>query len=276
MKRALQLFGIVCVALVLTAGPASAQRNRGDRDLEQQRQRWSQKSRQEREVLMRRYQELQRLSPDERQKLMERAQRFEKMQKSLRDTAPEDLRKEIDSLEPSGRERRWREHTVKRSREMGRELRESMSPELRRRLETASPEERQRMLEQFGRKQEEMSSRAIREMGRVLGLPREEIRKMEALPVEQRLQVMMGLKRKLMTKRIEASGLPQGLDEATWQRMQKLSDEEFLQRMRTIVPMRGRGDRRRDWRQRGQRRSDRTEDFSRNRRRDGRFQERDR
>jgi hypothetical protein len=271
---------------VLTLGFATvraASAQRGDHgphteEMERRRERWNHMSEEERELMQRRFREFQELSPEERRELMERAQRLEHIQRSLRETAPEELRQEIDALEPERRERRWREHGFERTREMGRHLRENMPPELRRRLEAAPPEQRHEMFETFMRNDEGRGRRAIHWMGRKLGLAAEEIERMEELPLEEQLRVMMELKRRLIVSRVEEYGLPAELDEATWERMQTLPDEEFLNQMHATCPSgterwskdrgarhdRGnRGDRG-DWRER-------REDFSRNRDRDQRF-----
>ena len=85
----------------------------------------------------------------------------------------------------------------------------------------------------------------------------------EAAPPTERHRVMMGLKRRLLVRRIERYGLPAGLDATIWKRMQRMPDEEFLRHMRAIDsfgPDRGPD----DWR-------DRREDFAGNRRRSRRF-----
>jgi len=208
MKRGNLLSGLVAGVILVAASTPTAQR----RDIDQQRQRWEQKTDAEREVLKQRFRELQELSPEDRRRLMERARRIEGIQKSLRATAPEALKKEIDALDPDRRERRWREHTFQRSRELGRHLRESMPAEFRRKLEAAPPEERQQLFEHFMRNSEELSRRAIHGMGRGLGLSRDEIRRLESLPLEERFRAVMKLRRQMLVKRIERYGLPPGLD----------------------------------------------------------------
>jgi len=287
--RTVSLFALFVLFLGFTAVPAASaqRRDRGQeieeptREMERRRERWNRMSEEERQVLQQRFRQLQELSSEERHQLMERAQRLEGIQRSLRETAPDELRREIDALDPERRERRWREHGFERTREMGRHLRERMPRELRRRLEEARPEERHELFESFMRNDPERCGRAIHWMGRELGVAREEIERMEGLPLEERFRAMTALKRKQIVSFVEASGLPPELDEATWEGMQTLSDEEFLRQMRAICPsgperrFRERDDRReRPERHRSPRFHERTEDNSRNRKRGQRFQER--
>lgn len=264
--RSASLLALLVLLFGFAAVPtASAQRGTQDGEMQRRRERWNRMSEEERRVMQQRFRKLQELTPEQRRQLEERAERLEGIMKSLRETAPDELREEIESLEPERRERRWREHGFERTREMGRHLREKMPPDLRRRLESARPEQRHEMFERFVREDQGRSGRAIRWMGRKLGLAREEVERLEQLSREEQRPEVMGLQRRLIVSRVGEHGLPPGLDAVTWAEMQSMSDEEFLRRMRASSSSG------QDRRPRERREHRRREDFSRNRARDGRF-----
>jgi hypothetical protein len=211
--------------------------------LEELRSRWAQKSAEERRILRRRFEELKAMGPEERLRLLERVRRLRALESRLGqgDAEPQDPREHgprAGAPPPFGGPGPAPGVVpFPRCREFGRSLREVLSPEMRRRLEEAPPGERWRVLEHLRRREREHHSRnALRALGWRLGLPAEEVRRYEALPLPERLGVVLQLERRRIETLVAERGLPPGLDEAMWARLESLPDEEFLRRARVLFP----------------------------------------
>ncbi len=207
--------------------------------LEELRRRWEKKSPEERELLRERFEELHALDPEKRREILERARRWKEHERAMEEEAPEDLRRELEVLSAPERERRWREHAIKSFRETGRNLRESLPPRLRRRLEEAPPEERRELLERFRNEYDARSREALRVLGERLDLAPERIRELEARPFEERLRTVLELRRELIERAVRLDGLPEGVDEGSWEHMRRLPHDAFFRKFRRWSPRKG-------------------------------------
>jgi len=234
--RRLQILVLTFLAALPAGSVSFAQRDGAQRDparLQEMRERWSQKSEAEREVLRRRYEELRRLPDEDRAKLQDRLRRFEAHEAEARRSMSAEDRRRLEQLPREERERMWRDRAFERSRERGRSLREGLPYAVRERLESASPGERRRMIDEWKRRDRDRWSReGLRTLGRGLELAPEEVRRLEELPLEERIERMRGLKRRQLERRVRAEGLPEGLTRERWEQLQQLPDERFLEAVR--------------------------------------------
>jgi hypothetical protein len=233
----MRVLSTLTLALCLIAPAASGFQERPDTGrLEELRRRWEAKSSEERELLRRRFEELKELPPADRDVLARRARRFEELRHTLREEATEEDRRRFDALPPHLAEERWRARAFEHSRETGRRFRDMLPPDVRTRLEEAPPGERRRVLEGVrSRERDHRSRRAIRELGHRLGLDRETVEGLEALPHEERMREVMRLKRRHIENRIAERGLPDDVDTAHWEELRRLPDDEFFRRGRHFL-----------------------------------------
>jgi hypothetical protein len=188
-------FLALCALVVVPAIPTAAQETGADPRprLSELRERWEAKTPEERALLRRRFDEWRELEPERREELLERARRWRQEEERERASADEGLKRELEHLPPPERERRWREHALERFRERGRRLLERLPAPVRSHLEQAPPGKRREALGHFLGRREERTQRALRHVGRRLGLTPERVRELEQLPPEERRRQVLEL-----------------------------------------------------------------------------------
>ncbi len=216
------LLTIACFWMLL--GSASAQASTPGDSLA----RWQELSEEERETLRERFRQWKRLPEAERTTLRERTRRFEERKQELRDYATEEERAEYERLPRRELDHRLREKVLESARRRGRFLRERV-PDLARSLETADPRERRRILEGFQRRHRaEKSGPALRQLAKELGLSRNEMDRLQGLPMPERLQEVVRLQRRHLERTIQRGGGPAGVTPEELQPRRRLGDEQFL------------------------------------------------
>jgi hypothetical protein len=225
MSRALTFV----VALLALAAPLAAQDRGREADA---RARWGQKSAAERAELERRFEQLQKMDAAERRRLEERMSRLREWKRRAKDRLPAEMRTQIDRLAPAKREEIVTELAREDATQRGRDLRERMPAEVREKLERASPGERERILRDYKKRNRgEHLERAIERLGEELSLSDQEVRRIKALPPEQREAELLALARRAAQHRIDRRGLPDWMTEAEWRELQQLPPREFQERM---------------------------------------------
>ena len=204
------------------------------------RERWERLSPEEREVMRKRFEEFQRLGEDERRQLRDRTKRMHSMERDVRERLPRDVRRKLEGLPPKERDELMKELVEQEATDRGRRMRDKLPREVREQLESASPEERDRLLRDFReRHREEWSKRALRRYGERFELPEDEVRRLQALPREERKQAVLGFRRREMSERFAADGLPDWLTPDQWKELSALDDRAFFERFDELEPERG-------------------------------------
>lgn len=147
----------------------------------------------ERARLERRLDEFEKLPPQARRKLLERARALRERERSVGESLPRELRARLEGPDAERAREQWDAHLRERFRERGRELRARLPENLRRRLEHAPPEARRRFLERLFQEREPVSRKALDGL-RARGLSGRELRRLERLPVDERLHALLEIR----------------------------------------------------------------------------------
>ncbi len=127
-----------------------------------------------------------------RARLLERARALRAQERGVDESPPCAPRTRGEELERVPTEQ-GRAQLRECLRERGRAVRARMPAALRKRLEEAPPELRRAILERLSQRRGQMSLRALGALRQRLGLGREEVRRLEGLPLAQRLQAVREL-----------------------------------------------------------------------------------
>jgi len=199
------------LALTLSTGAStlgSGQSLEADPRLE----RWQRLDEQERDVLRRRFELLRSMEPERRAELRERLEKLKQMQEELR--AEEGDWEPVEGLAEDQRDRAWVDHVHDRLRERGRRMRHVVPPFVQRRLAEAPPHQRRAMLQGLRRGLvRRFGPRLMDEVADRLELPAEEVERLEALPVDERLAELRRLAEERRRER-RADGWAPRQDEA--------------------------------------------------------------
>ncbi|QDV04966.1 hypothetical protein Poly30_04610 [Planctomycetes bacterium Poly30] len=237
-SRGLILLALLVILLVTVLAPgAQAQARIGDvpaSDVEAKRARWERLSDAEKAELRERFQRLQKLPEGERSKLRERAQRLAGEMAEIEASLGEEERAELDALAPGDRAKELRRLVAERARNAASRLRSRMTPEERQSLESASPDERARILRSIRERDLSRLPEHVASLGEELGLSVQELGRIrDGSPEEQRAAIARLLRRRV-EKQVKEQGLPDGLGEARWERLQKTEDEAFFRALQSI------------------------------------------
>lgn len=198
-------------------------------------ERWQKLTDAERRELRARFDAFQKLEPDAKRELVERAARLRKTSDDVQRELPARVRERLDELEPGRRREALREIVGGEARERGREMREKLPDAWVKQLEEARPEERFAILAQFKQKRiARLCDIALDRLGPVLGLSDEELQKTRALPVEQRANAVLDLRKRAHELAATENGLPTGMTAADWRQLQTLEPERFFARLADI------------------------------------------
>ena len=238
MITSLGLTLLACVPLfgpVLGAGVqeparrAAGGQERGASALE----RWERMSKQEREVLRARFEELRRLSPEERAALEERHRGVKSMRERVHGQLSPEVRRKLEQLEPEQRRDFLREELVEEARGRGARIREKLPREFERELEAAPAERRPQMLENFLRRQyEHRAERRLNHLAKQLELPDAERQRIAALPPREQRRELSRLEKERVVRMADTKGAPPpGMQASEWERLRQLPPEAFLDEM---------------------------------------------
>jgi hypothetical protein len=148
--------------------------------------RWQRFDPERRAELERRFESFRRLGPEQRAALEERAAGLRAEREALRQNLPPEERAHLDGLPPEERVEVLRHQHAQLARLRGERLRPQLPPQLIERLEAAPAPDRPRLLHEWrddfrGR----MVGRGLRRAGRDLGLPEDEVERLERQPSER-------------------------------------------------------------------------------------------
>jgi hypothetical protein len=203
-------------------------------------ERWKRLSPEERARLRERFEAWKGMDEDERAELRRRHERLREAEREVRRDLPPDARRCLEGLGAHERRELLREHLEHELVERGRRMRRLLPPELREQLESASPEERARLMGELRQRFEQEGLRhGLKEVGRQLELPPQEVEALLGLPVEVQRAKLLQLRRLEILRRVSREGLPEWITPQQWAEWQGLSDERFLQRLHSARPRRG-------------------------------------
>ncbi|MEY2747675.1 MAG: hypothetical protein RL112_2717 [Planctomycetota bacterium] len=204
MALRIQLLLAACCALLLCAAsfaahlPRAGQAHDDDRAarreaspsaeaLAKARAKWETLSSERRAELMEAWRKLQELSPEERAKLVERAERLKRMREELVQRLSAEERARLATLPPEQREHALRGLAHAAGRERGARLKERLPDAWRAEFEALTPEQRAERMARFHAGLAERGLRlVVDKVAERLSSPREELERLQALPVEQR------------------------------------------------------------------------------------------
>ncbi len=240
--RVLAAFLALCTLAGASSAASTPNRSqerveRTEAELRDARARWEALTDEERDELRARFDKFRQFDPARRDELRERAHRFKEIGRQLRKHGlPPELERELDGLPPDERRRRMGDWLHERFEERGRRIREKMPEDLVQRLERAPPGRRGAMAEGFRRdRRGEHSEELIDKLARSGHLPRERVDALRALPVEERVDILMDLRREKITADIVRRGLPPGITAEQWGQWQRLPTREFFEHFHRAV-----------------------------------------
>lgn len=241
VKNTLARFGLLLVgwmALFSVARPdawreAWAQERVGTgasaEEIRSARARWDALSQDQQAELKRRFEHLQELNSKERTSLEKRAKRYTQLEKQVLSRLSEQERRRLKGLPKQQREEVISELVDQERRDKGRRVASKLPPEMREWMKSASPKEREARLERFtSQVRGRISARAVEDFAKALGYGEAEIKRLERLPLQERMAVVMRLRKKLTEQQLQESGLPGGFTQERWQALEALPPEEFL------------------------------------------------
>ncbi len=234
----LSLFFLGWLALFSVAQPDAVREVRAqDRtvstdSLQSARTRWEALPPEEKDRVRRRYERLQKMDSGERENLEKRAQqakRMEVLRNRVLARLSDEERKQLESQPPERQRELIQEFVHEERRTHGQRI-ESMLPEsMRDWLRDASPKERRERLQRFKEDTRERLSRlAVEELAKALEFGPDEIRRLERLPLDKRVETVMKLGKELTTKQLTTEGLPADFGVERWQKLASLPPEKFI------------------------------------------------
>ena len=201
------------------------------------RRRWESYSEERKQQLRQRYDELQKLEPEQRRELERRSRLLRRQREQARMRLPVELQRKLEGLEPERRRQVIKEFLRTEMQRRGGRIRDKLPQDWVERLESAEPAERRRMMrtlrEQLFR---ENAPRAIGRLARELGLDRAQLRELEQLPMAERRDRLLELRRIDIEAKIERRGLPQTITPAEWDEWRELPAVEFFERWHERAP----------------------------------------
>jgi len=226
---------LICLALFPIAeaevqgGEPSGETAVTPQAIQSARARWETLSPHEQERLRRRFEQLQKLDPGQREKLRERTQRRHQFETRVRSGLSAEQRARLKDLSPAQRREVISELVDQEMRDKGRRIESKLPRKMREWLRNASPEEREARLERFkSQTRGRISARAVEGLAKALGYGESEIKRLERLPMDERMATVMRLRKQLTAKQLRESGLPRGLTKDRWEALEALPPEEFL------------------------------------------------
>src|SRR5262245_63182768 len=183
-------FGTADGVRTAAAAPAASEDTRpadARQPIERVRERLRARPREERARLERHLEEFERLPAPARARLLERARILRAQEHALAEGQAHEPR---EDLGPERGSEQWHAQLRERFQNRGQEVRAHLPKPLVRWLEHARPETRRAALERLGQRREPVSLRALRGRRERYGVSPEEIRRLERLPLADRLQAL--------------------------------------------------------------------------------------
>ena len=194
-------------------------------------ERWKKLSKAERAELQKRFDRLQSMSAEERGRVKRRADGLRRETAQLLSSLGDEERAEIQALEPKERQRVLRSLVKDRARLLANRFRDRMTAAERSALDAAGPGERERILAEFRRAELKRLPERVAALGEELGMGKGELRRIRGgAPADQRREVAAHVRNRAK-RAVKENGLPEGFDEARWERMLAMDDEPFLRAM---------------------------------------------
>lgn len=233
---------ILLVALSAWAMPAPSARvarestaqatNAEGEALDVARQRWSHLTEAERSTILARYAEFERLGANEKRELVQRARRLRETSQRVQSELPPSVRERLRQLQPDKRREAMREIVGGEARARGQEIRAKLPDAWLEQLEKARPAERLAILAQFrDRHLKRIADFAIERLGKTLGLADEERRRLQALPIDERAQAVLELRKRAIERDASENGLPPGMTAEDWRELTHLEPQAFFTRV---------------------------------------------
>ncbi|MDF1797739.1 MAG: DUF3106 domain-containing protein [Planctomycetota bacterium] len=194
--------------------------------------RWKAKTPEEQQLLRERFETLRALTPEQREALRERARGLEAERRELQRGLSPELQQRLGGLPPWERERILREQQLTDSKRRGSSLRRSLAPQHREFVEglveggrPPHPDDvRHRLRGHFG---DELIER-MRIEGQLDATQLDELERLEG---PERMQRFLSIERERLVVRVTAEGLPEGVTEKQWTKLQtEPEDERFMKR----------------------------------------------
>lgn len=196
------------------------------------RQRWQHLTADERAAILARYSEYDRMGARDKQELVERARRLRETSQRVQSELSAPIRERLRQLEPEKRREAMREIVGGEARARGQEIRAKLPDAWVERLETAPPEQRIAILGQFRERHlKRIADFAIERLGTTLGIDETERRRLQALPIDQRADAVLDLRKRAIERDASENGLPPGMTAEDWRELVRLEPQEFFTRV---------------------------------------------
>jgi hypothetical protein len=193
------------------------------------RARWDALSSEDKNRLQKRFQRLQELDEHQRADLSRRAERWRAEEERVLGRLSKRDRNRLMQYQPRKRRRLTEEMVRAERRDAGLRLESKLPAKTREWLATAPPEQRRKRLDQFKKDtREQISAVAAQELIEALGLGAKELKRLERLPLEERMSHVLRLRKDLATQQLAASGLPAGFTRERWDALEALAPDEYF------------------------------------------------
>jgi len=189
--------------------------------------RWRALSPEARAELERRFDELRALPPAEREALVRRARELERLERDVLVELSGSQQERLDALTVEARRRVLRDLALDRARERAEHLRAVVPAEHLAALERGDHAQRERARGALRRQHEQELPQRVRRVAEELALPPHEVERLVGQPPELQRVALYELTRQRMARWIERNGLPAGIDTETWQRLRQAPPEVF-------------------------------------------------
>ncbi len=197
--------------------------------IESARARWNALTPQQKAQLKRRFEHLQKLDSHERTQLQKRGQRYRQMEKRALSRLSKQERERFNRLSEEQRQSVLADLVDDERKDKGRQIESKLPRSMREWMKNASPKERQAKLEAFkAETRGRISARAVEDFAKALGYGEPEIRRLERLPMGERMATVMRLRKKLTAKQLAEYGLPRGITQEHWDELEALPPEEYV------------------------------------------------
>lgn len=203
-------------------------------DAASRRARWNKLSKAEQAELLARHKRLESLSPKERAELESRAKRVHREMAEIEASLNEEELVELDKLGSKERRDALRKMVAERAAVAAEMVRTRMTPKERTRIEAAKPEERAEMLRVLRERELERLSSRLLDLGGELGMSKATLEELRAQPHEKQRAAIISRARNRLERAAAKKGLPPGLSEERWKRIQSQDDMGFLRGVERI------------------------------------------
>lgn len=193
------------------------------------RARWDALSDEEKVRVQKRFERLQQLDEHQREELSRRAERWRVEEERVLARLSERDSRRLMQHSPGKRRRLIEEMVRAERRDAGLRLESKLPEKTREWLANTPPEQRRKRLERFKKDtREKISAVAAQELIEALGLGPKELKRLERLPIEERMSHVLRLRKDLATQQLAASGLPVGFTRERWDALEALTPDEYF------------------------------------------------